>query len=68
MGYNGPYFKFLGPLKNPVVPTNSRVNRYTPQTYQNPGVRVESDTTVDATLPRALQQMPVVAYGKCHNL
>ena len=64
ISYTGPYFVFLGPLKRPAEPTNSRVNRYTPQSYKNPGVRLEMDTTLDVTLPRSIQQTPVVAYGK----
>ena len=67
MAYNGPYFQFLGPLQKTAEPTNSRLNFYTPQNYKNPGVRVEKDTTVDATLPRTLQQTPVVAYGKSNK-
>ena len=64
VSYNGPYFQFLGPLQKSAEPTNSRLNFYTPQSYKNPGVRIEKDTTVDATLPRTIQQAPVVAYGK----
>ena len=64
LSYNGPYFKFLGPLQKRAEPTNSRLNFYTPQSYKNPGVRVEKDTTVDATLPRPIQQAPIVAYGE----
>ena len=62
--YSGPYFKFLGPLTQIAERTNSRVSRFQPHQYKNPGVRLEMDTTEDTSLPRPLQQIPVVAYGK----
>lgn len=64
--YSGPYFKFLGPYTAPVTRTNSRASRFHPHSYKNFGVRLEMDTSIDPTLPRPLQQIPVVAYGK-HN-
>ena len=62
--YNGSYFKFKGPLTEPAKGTNSRISIYQPRGYKNPGVRLEMDTSNDPTLPRPLQQLPVLAYGK----
>ena len=62
--YSGSYFKFLGPLSEPAGTTNSRVSRWQPRGYKNPGVRLERDTTTDATLPLPRHQTPVIAYGE----
>ena len=61
--YDGPYFKFLGPLKEFKPRTNERASRYHPHSYKNPGVRLERDVSIDVSLPRKIHQKPVLAYG-----
>ena len=61
--YDGPFFKFLGPLTVPKPRTNDRATRFHPHAYKNPGLRLEKDTSIDVSLPRKIHQKPVLAYG-----
>ena len=62
--YSGEYFRFFGPLTKIAEPTDSRSTLWQPKSFKNPGVRIESDKTINPNLPQARQQLPVYAYGK----
>ena len=64
--YRGQYFRFSGPIKEVVEPTNSRASIWQPRGFKNPGARIESDKSENYTLPREKHQQPIYAYGKLY--